>query len=153
MIIMPVPKDIRNVKAKFIGPFTRRQTYAIVPAGVIAVGIYALFNKYVSSESLIGLIAAIDTPIIACGFIDVYGMPLWVFAKDVAVTKFLAPKHRLYATENTYAAYVRQNCITYEYFDGDMEVYSGKKQKRKKKLNQKRLERFLADHPELKPVE
>ena len=32
MIIMPVPKDIRNVKAKFIGPFTKRQTYAIVPA-------------------------------------------------------------------------------------------------------------------------
>ena len=152
MIIMPVPKDIRNVKAKFIGPFTRRQTYAIVPSGLIAVGIYTLFNKYVSAESLIGLIAAIDTPIIACGFIDVYGMPLWVFAKDVAVTKCLAPKHRLYATENTYAAYARQSCITYEYFDGDMEVYFGKKQKRKKKLNQKRLERFLSDHPELKPV-
>ena len=29
MIIMPVPKDIRNVKAKFIGPFTKRQMYVI----------------------------------------------------------------------------------------------------------------------------
>lgn len=153
MIIMPVPKDIRNVKAKFIGPFTRRQTYALVPAGLIAVGVYTLFNRYVSSESLIGLIAALDTPIIACGFIDVYGMPLWVFAKDVAITKCLAPKHRPYATENTYGAYAGQNCITYEYFDGDMEDYSGKKRKRKKKLNKKRLERFLTDNPELKPIE
>lgn len=153
MIIMPVPKDIRNVKAKFIGPFTRRQTYALVPAGLIAVGIYTLFNRYVSSESLVGLIAALDTPIIACGFIDVYGMPLWVFAKDVAITKCLDPKYRPYATENTYCAYAGQNCITYEYFDGDMEDYSGKKRKRKKKLNKKRLERFLSDNPELKPIE
>lgn len=152
MIIMPVPKDIRTVKAKFIGPFSKRQTMAIVPAAAFAFLVFALLGEYASSNVAIGIITVIDTPILLCGFIDVYGMPLWVYAKDVAIGKFLAPKHRPYATENTYSDFAKQNCITYEYFDGDTEEYSSKELKKKEKLKKKRLKNFLDEHPELRPL-
>lgn len=152
MIIMPVPKDIRTVKAKFIGPFTKRQTMAIAPAAIIAFVLFALLGAYVSSDILIGIIAVIDTPILLCGFVDVYGMPLWIYAKDVAIAKFLSPRHRPYETENTYASFSKQNRITYEYFDGDMEEYTAKERKKKAKQNQKRLKTFLKEHPEYQPL-
>lgn len=152
MIIMPVPKDIRTVKAKFIGPFTKRQTMAIVPAAAIAFLLFVLLGESVSSDITIGIISLIDTPILLCGFVDVYGMPLWIYAKDVAVGKFLAPKQRPYVTENTYSDFAKQNRITYEYFDGDLGEYSSKELKKKEKLNKKRIRKFLSEHPEFQPL-
>jgi len=152
MIIMPVPKDIRAVKTKFIGPLTKRQTYAVVSAGIIAAVGFFTFSSLVSMESLIAIISIIDTPILLCGFIDVYGMPFWVYAKDVVIRKILCPKHRPYCTENTYQDYAKQSKITYEYLDGDVEEYTLKEMKRKSKQNKKRLEKFLRDNPHFKPM-
>lgn len=153
MIIMPVPKDIRTVKAKFIGPFTKRQTMAIVPSAIIAAILFALLGEYTSSDAIVGIIVVIDTPILLCGFVDVYGMPLWVYAKDVAISKIFAPRHRPYETENTYAGFAMQNRITYDYFDGDLEECSPKERKKKDKQNQKRLNKFLKEHPEYQPLQ
>lgn len=95
MIIMPVPKDIRNVKAKFIGPFTKRQTYAIVPAVVVGLLLNTFLGKLgLPSDLKVVITIAAVSPIIACGFIDVCDMPLAVFLRDVAIVKFFAPKTR-----------------------------------------------------------
>lgn len=153
MIVMPVPKDIRSIKAKFIGAFTKRQTFAVVPAGVIGAILFFTLGSQVSSETLVGIIGIVDTPILLCGFVDVYGMPIWVFVKDVAIGRFLAPKHRPYSTENIYAGYAKQNKITYEYFDGEEGGSSPKAMRRKNKENKKRLGQFLKENPELKPIE
>lgn len=153
MIVMPVPKDIRSIKAKFIGPFTKRQTFAVVPAGVIGAILFFTLGSQVSSETLVGIIGIVDTPILLCGFVDVYGMPIWIFAKDVAVGKFLAPKHRLYSTENTYSGYAKQNKITYEYFDGEEGEYTAKAMRRKNKKNKKRLEQYFKENPDMRPME
>lgn len=153
MIIMPVPKDIRTVRAKFIGPFTKRQTYAVCIAGAVTITIFMTVGKLLSSEVLSVVLGILNVPILLCGFVDVYGMPLWVYAKDVAIGKFLAPKSRPYETDNTYAGYAKQNRITYEYFDGDEEVHSAREQKKIMKKNQKRLEKFLKENPNLKPID
>lgn len=153
MIIMPVPKDIRAIKAKFIGPFSKRQTMAVVPAGVIAMALFFTFGDSVSSDVLTGVIVLLDTPIIACGFIDIYGMPLWVFAKDVLIGRLLVPKARPYSTENTYAEYAGQNCISYEHFDGDTAEYTARQLKRKQKENKIRLEAFYKEFPESRPIQ
>ena len=82
MIIMPVPKDIRNVKAKFIGPFTKRQTYAIVPAVVVGLLLNTFLGKLgLPSDLKVVITIAAVSPIIACGFIDVCDMPLAVFKR------------------------------------------------------------------------
>ena len=153
MIIMPVPKDIRKFEPKFLGPFSKRQTFAVVPAGLIAGMLFFSLVNVISQEILIGLIGVIDIPILACGFLDMYGMPLYVYAKEVAINKILAPRYRPYATENTFAKYGEQTKITYEFFDGDTEEYTEKQMKKKQKENKKRLEQFLKDNPELQPIE
>ena len=160
MIIMPVPKDIRNVKAKFIGPFTKRQTYAIVPAAydrrAVVVGL--LLNTFLGklglpSDLKVVITIAAVSPIIACGFIDVCDMPLAVFLRDVAIVKFFAPKCRPYVTENTFDKLAKQSKITYEYFDGDDKEYTDKEMKKKQKLNKKRLEKYLKTNPDMKPID
>lgn len=153
MIIMPVPKDIRAIKAKFIGPFSRRQTMAVIPAGMIAMAVFFTLGDYVSNDILTGVIVLLDTPIVACGFIDIYGMPLWIFAKDVFIGILLVPKKRPYCTENTYKEYAKQNCISYEYFDADTEEYTARQLKKKTKEKKKRLEAFYKEFPELWPIQ
>ena len=149
MIIMPVPKDIRNVKAKFIGPFTKRQTYAIVPAVVVGLLLNTFLGKLgLPSDLKVVITIAAVSPIIACGFIDVCDMPLAVFLRDVAIVKFFAPKCRPYVDK-----LAKQSKITYEYFDGDDKEYTDKEMKKKQKLNKKRLEKYLKTNPDMKPID
>lgn len=153
MIIMPVPKDIRNVKAKFIGPFTKRQTYTIIPAAAIGVFVNIFLGKFgIPSDLKVVLSIAIVSPIIACGFVDVCDMPLFIFLRDVALVKIFAPKYRPYATENTFDKLATQSKITYEYFDGDDTEYTEKELKKKQKVNKKRLEKYLKANPDMKPI-
>lgn len=154
MIIMPVPKDIRTVKAKFIGPLTKRQTYAVIPGALVAIAINSLLQKVNCPSDLKVVIAIIcASPILACGFIDVCGMPLWVFVKDVAIRKALSPRYRPYSTENTFGKLAIQNKITYEYFDGDDKEYTEKEMKKKQKMNKKRLEKYLKANPDMKAIQ
>ena len=154
MIIMPVPKDIRNVKAKFIGPFTRRQAYAVIPAAVIGYLIQKILSSFQCPPDLsVVIIFLVVTPVIMCGFIDVCGMPLWDFARNVAIRRIFAPKTRPYVTENTFDKLAVQNKITYEYFDGDDKEYTEKEMKKKRKQNKKRLERYLKEHPDMNAIQ
>lgn len=152
MIIMPVPKDVRVFKPKVAGPLDKRQTKAVGAAIVFAFVLYNLLRGFISGTPLIYIVAIIDIPILLCGFMDVYGMPLLTYVKNVAITKLLAPKYRPYKTENTFSDYAIQNKITYEYFDGNTEEYTQKALKKKKKENEKRLEQFYNEHPDLRPI-
>lgn len=153
MIIMPVPKDIRKFEPKFLGPFSKRQAMAVIPAGIIAAALYTGLQDFVNPDALMGLIATIDIPIVMCGFLDMYGMPLATYAKEVAINKLFAPRNRPYATKNTFAGYAEQTRITYDFFDGDLTEYTEKQKQKKQKENKKRLEQFLRDNPELRPIE
>lgn len=154
MIIQPVPRDIRNIKAKFIGPFTKRQFFSIVPAAVLGLLVAKLIKPLgLTDDAVVACVAIIDAPILMCGFVDFYGMPAWVYFKDVVTTKVLAPADRPYATENTFQNLAQQNQITYEYFDGDDTEYSVKQMKQKTKANQKRLKKYLEANPDMKGIQ
>lgn len=149
---IPVPKDIRTFQPKFIGPFTKRQTFAIIPAGIIAISVIGVFGSIVSKDILVFLIIIICAPILGCGFIDIYGMPLWVFAKDVLLKKLTHPAHRLYKTENVYEQFCVQNKITYAYFDDETGSRSRNHSRNSEREHKRRLNRFLKEHPELRPI-
>ena len=123
MIIMPVPKDVRSFKPKFIGPFSKREFLGVVGMVLIAV-------ITITQRATIVLIPGV-IPIL-CGFIDVQGMPIWVFAKDLIVQKFIAPRHRLYKVRNLYQDYAVRNQITMEYLDDNPGVTVKQKKKKKK---------------------
>lgn len=152
MIIMPVPKDVRDIKPKFIGPLTKRQFYAAVPSAIIAVLVFSTVGRALPRDFTIALIAILDAPIILCGIMDVYGMPIYIYLRDVMIAKIFAPSNRPYATQNTFEKYAEQHKITYEFFDGDLKTYQGKALKKKQKQNKKRFERYLKENPDQKPI-
>lgn len=153
MVIMPVPKDIRNFKPKFIGPLTKRQFFSLLPAGIIAAVMLWGFSGIIQRDIIILIVILLDIPIVACGFIDIHGMPLWIFMKDYIMARLFYPTNRIYKTKNVYDKYGKQNKITYAYFDGDTELYSGKMLKRKQKEYKRRLDRYLKDNPQMRPIE
>lgn len=153
MIKEQVPKDIRTFEPKFIGPFTKRQTKAIIPAGIIAALFVGVGKKFLPTDFVVALITVIDIPLLLCGFIDIQGMPLWVFVKEAVITKMIYPAVRPYKTGNSYRNKAKQNTITYAYFDGDVETYSGRKLKLKQKEYRKRLQKYYTVNPDMKPLE
>lgn len=150
MIIMPVPKDVRAFKPKFIGPFSKREFYGVAAAIVMIVITFAITAPFTKEMTLTqrGTIVIIPAVIpLVCGFIDIEGMPIWVYAQNLFIQNFLAPRHRLYKTVNSYEEFAVRNKITMEYMDDEPAV-TAKQKKKKQKEYDKSLKEFLASHPE-----
>jgi len=153
VIIMPIIKDVRKLEPKFIGPLTKRQVMVGVPAGIVAYTLWTAAGDVLSSDVLIGLIAILDLPILACA-LNVYDMPMPVFIRDIVIPNWLSSKKRIYRTENSYEAYTKQNRITYEYFeDADEIISASSRTKKQQKIYEKRLKAFLKENPDAKAIE
>ena len=50
MIIMPVPKDVRSFKPKFMGPFTKREALGVACAVAMVVITYAIIAPFASRQ-------------------------------------------------------------------------------------------------------
>ena len=157
MIIMPVPKDIRTFKPKFFGPLTKSQAYSVAVSAAIAAVFFGIFRTVPTSIIMIPVVI-VDAPILACGFIEVRNIPLWIYFRDVTIRNMFAPKRRPYKTENAGAELVKRELITYEYFDPEFGTVINKKGKRVKvkkrsKCAKERLNQYLKEHPEMKGIE
>lgn len=157
MIIQPVPRDIREFKPKFIGPFTKPQAISVAISALIAFIIFSVF-KGVSTEILMFTVAIIDAPILACGFINYRNMSGAVYFRDVILRNMLVPKKRPYKTENAYQELSKRDTITYEYFDPDFGFTTNKKGERVKVKNRQKcadekLKAYLKAHPEMAGME
>ena len=162
MIIMPVPKDIREFKPKFIGPLTKPQFFSVVGAGLVAAVVLSLAGNIGSNEMkrsiVMTIITIIDAPILACGFITIRNLPILVYIRDVIIRNMLAPSLRPYHTENSYEKLGEQTLITYEYFDPDFGYTTNKKGERVKvksrsKAAAVKLEDYYKEHPEMRGME
>lgn len=154
MIIMPVPRDVREFKPKFIGPFSKREFIGVAAAAVLAILTFAVTyplsaGMTLNQRAVILLIPGVIP--LACGFIDIQGMPIWVYAWNLVIQNFLAPRHRVYRTNNNFAEYARRNRITMEYLDGDPSDTGDRKRRKRKEYN-KALAAFVAGHPEFESV-
>lgn len=133
MIEVNIPKDLDRYEAKFVGPFTVRQTVSIVCA--LPVGIL-LFN--VTKDSLgvdvAGFICLLPAVVAYLfGWYKPYGMKFEVFLRSVFVTTVLAPPKRKYKTENFYKILMSSK---FEEEEDDF-LLSDDKKKRKKKSKRK----------------
>ena len=141
-------------KPKFIGPFSKREFIGVAATVAIAILTFALTYPFaagmtVNQRAVIVLIPGVVP--LACGFIDVQGMPIWVYARNLLIQNFLAPRHRVYRTNNNFAEYAKRNRITMEYLDGDPSSTAVRK-RRKQKEYDKSLAAFVAGHPEFESV-
>lgn len=150
MIIMPVPKDVRAFKPKFMGPFTKREAIGVSVALVVVMITYIATGPFVESMTLTNraTIALIPGCIpLAFGFVDIQDMPIWVYGWNMIVQNFLAPRHRVYKTVNIYQEFAVRNKIRMEDLDDEV-VTTAKDRKRKKKEYEAKLQEFVKTFPE-----
>ncbi len=65
-----VPRDIKRVKPKFLGPLNKRQTYSMaIGIGGGALGYY-LSKPYIGASNAILVLMVIMLPIVFCGLFE-----------------------------------------------------------------------------------
>ena len=95
MISCPMPQDIFQYKAKFIGNFTIRQLIWGT-AGVFTIIIsYQYIFAGVESSLRLKLAAIMGLPLLAIGFIKIYDQPLEKILGPLLIDNFLTPAKRL----------------------------------------------------------
>jgi len=107
MIIMLVPRDVREFKPKFIGPFSKREFIGVAVAAVLAILTFAITYPFsmgmtMNQRAVIVLIPGVIP--LACGFIDIQGMPIWVYAWNLVIQNFLAPSTFVVWKEKDYGS-------------------------------------------------
>lgn len=107
MIEIEMSKDIREFAPKVMGPFTLRQIICLLLAVVIALPILLLLtNMEFTNRMIIAAVAA--TPVLACGWVDFFGMPLEKFVVHIIKTSVITPTKRKYVVKNEFAESAEQ---------------------------------------------
>jgi len=108
MIEIRINKDIGSYQAKFIGPFTLRQTVCVALAAPVCIFLYSRVGKFLPSTDIAGFLSAIPAAIAwLFGWCKPYGLPMEKFLKSIYVSMVLAPSHRKYKTVNRHEAALR----------------------------------------------
>lgn len=96
MIESKMPKDIRAYKTKLIGPFNGRQLVCIAIMAVVDIMLYnfVVVPLQLSTDLIIYGLIFVNFPIATFGWMEVSGMPLEVYLKEVILKIFLAPAKR-----------------------------------------------------------
>ena len=108
MAYVPVPKDLTKVKTKVMFNLTKRQLICFSLAALAGVPLFFLLKAHtsVSVAALVMVIAML--PFFLFALYEKNGQPLEVFIRHIVQVRFVRPKHRLYKTDNFYAAINRQ---------------------------------------------
>lgn len=95
MIETKVPMDIRQYKAKFVGPFTTRQLVCGAIAICLDIILYfvAVEPLGIGIRAAIFLLVLVDCPILAFT-IEPLGIPMETYLTSVLLKSFLAPTKR-----------------------------------------------------------
>lgn len=109
MIKVPMTTDIKDFSPKVISIFNKRQLICLAIAFSYGFPI-VMYAKALSLNTRMTLATLLMLPVLACGWIKAYGMPLERFALLVLRNHVLTPARRPYATENT-LGYLREERI------------------------------------------
>lgn len=108
MAYVTIPKDLNNVKTKFIGNFTKRQCVCFGIGILVALPVFFLVKKATgdSTTAFYVLIACL-VPFFLMGMLEKNGMPLEKYMKYFLLHKMRNPIRRM-KMENIYDDYARQ---------------------------------------------
>lgn len=99
MIEIHINKDVGSYEAKFIGPFTMRQTFCLCIAAPICWFVYKVASPVMSSDAA-GFLLMIPAAVAwIFGWTKPYGMRPEKFIQSVFINMVLAPAIRKYKTE------------------------------------------------------
>ena len=108
MIEVPMTEDIRKYQPRVLGPFNLRQIVCMVIAAILAIPLWKLIEMEMDDK--IFLIVMVLLPVVACGWVQMDGLPFEKLLFRMIYYYMLTPKKRKYVTENTYkTAYNKRN--------------------------------------------
>ena len=100
MLEIEMPKDLKTVEAKIIGPFTARQIICFIIACSYGIPLFAKLNGDITFKIIVTLLAVI--PVLLCGWFKIQGLPFEKFLVIIIRNKFLKPKKRKYKVKNSF---------------------------------------------------
>lgn len=133
-IEIKIPKEINQYEAKAVGPFTLRQFFSLAACLPFCIGLFLLTKPYIGVD-MAGFVAMVPGGVAYLfGWCKPYGMRFEVYMKTTFVNAFLAPRKRLYKTENFYADLLNQieQETAEEAAASDVRKRSGRNQKYKR---------------------
>ena len=117
MAYVPVPKDLTNVKTKFLFNLTKRQLICFGSGALVGVPLFFLLKEPIGTSTAALIMVFVMLPFFLLAMFERNGQPLEKVAKNMANVLFLRPKQRPYRTNNFYDCLARQNRL-------DQEVHS-----------------------------
>jgi len=126
MAYISVPKDLNQIKSKFILGLTKRQTVCFGAAAAMGLPFFFFVRRFLPVSAAAFLMIIVMLPGFLFAIYERNGQPLEKFLKCVINTKFIRPKLRIYQTDNLYEATGRQK----ELYKEVSAIVSGKKTKR-----------------------
>ena len=130
MIEVKIPKEINKYEAKFIGPFTMRQSVALGIALPTCVIMYNVLSQYLAREAVVFALLFPAGFAALFGWVKPYGMKFEEFMRSVFISAFVAPSKRKYVTENYYTQLKKE--IMKAEREEELAKSGSKKQKKKK---------------------
>lgn len=97
-----VPRDIKRVKPKFIGPLNKRQTITMalgISGGIIG---YYLSKPVIGASNAIFVLMVVMLPIVFCGLFEKDNRYVEDILRDFINVKFIRPGIRVFKAQNMY---------------------------------------------------
>ena len=114
---VPIPKDLTNVKTKFLFNLTKRQLVCFGGGALVGVPLFFLTKPYIGTSTAALIMVFLMLPFFLLALYEKNGQPLEKVARNMMNVIFLKPKVRVYRTNNFYSALEKQNSL-------DKEVYN-----------------------------
>lgn len=114
---VPVPKDLTNVKTKFLFNLTKRQLVCFGSGALIGVPLFFMLKTPLGTSTAALIMVFVMLPFFLLAMYERNGQPLEKVARNMANVLFIRPKQRPYRTNNFYDCLTKQNQL-------DKEVYS-----------------------------
>ena len=125
MAYVSVPKDLNEVKTKFIFNLTKRQLFCFTLGALVGIPVFFLLKSIHLTFATL-MMVAVMLPFFMLAMYQKHGQPLEVILKQVYEVKFVKPKIRPYQVQNFYALLENQ-------YDYEKEVYTLVYKKKAKK--------------------
>ena len=97
-----VPRDIKRVKPKFVGPLNKRQTYTMAIGIGLGLCGYFISKPTIGASNAIFVLIALMLPVVFCGLFEKDNRYLEDILKDYINVKFKRPGVRVFKTQNMY---------------------------------------------------
>ena len=107
MAYIPVPKDLTNIKTKFLFNLTKRQLLCFGSGALIGVPLFFVLKTPLGTSTAARIMVITMLPFFLLAMFERNGQPLEKVVKNMANVLFLRPKQRPYRTKNYYACLMR----------------------------------------------